>query len=44
MTSDLDIYRTANLLKKQHGDETPINKALRTDEGRSAADLVRRDG
>lgn len=32
MTSDLDIYRTADLLVKQHGDEAPIHAAMRADE------------
>ena len=32
MTSDLDIYRAANLLIKQHGDETAIHAAMRADE------------
>ena len=31
MTSDLDIYRSANLLVKQHGGEAPIEAALRFD-------------
>ncbi len=31
MTSDLDIYRSANLLVKQHGDEAPIEAAMRAD-------------
>ncbi len=33
MTSDLDICWAATLLKKQQGDETPIHRALRVDEG-----------
>ena len=32
MTSDLDIYRAANLLIKQHGDEASIHAAMRADE------------
>ena len=32
MTSDLDIYRAANLLIKQHGDDAPIHAAMRADE------------
>ncbi len=28
MTSDLDIYRTANLLVKQHGEDAPIHAAM----------------
>ncbi len=31
MTSDLDIYRAANLLIKQHGDEAAIHAAMRAD-------------
>ena len=29
--SDPDIYRAANLLVKQHGDEAPIHAAMRAD-------------
>ena len=32
MTSDLDIYRAATLLIKQHGDEAAIHAAMRVDE------------
>ncbi len=31
MTSDLDIYRAANLLVKQHGQDAPIHAAMRAD-------------
>ena len=31
MTTDLDIYRTANLLIKQHGEEAPVHTAMRID-------------
>lgn len=31
MTTDLDIYRTANLLIKQHGEEAPIHTTMRVD-------------
>ncbi len=31
MTSDLDIYRSANLLVKQHGEDAPIHAAMRAD-------------
>ena len=31
MTTDLDIYRSAKLLVKQHGDEAPIEVAMRAD-------------
>ena len=32
MTSDLDIYRAANELIKQHGGKAPIHAAMRADE------------
>ena len=32
MTSDLDIYRSANELIKQHGDAADIEAAMRADE------------
>ncbi len=32
MTSDLDIYRSANVLIKQHGSKAPIHAAIRADE------------
>ena len=31
MTSDLDVFRTARLLIKQHGDEAAIHAAMRAD-------------
>ncbi len=31
MTPDLDIYRSAQVLVKQHGDDAPIEAALRAD-------------
>ncbi len=31
MTTDLDIYRSAKLLVKQHGKEAPIHAALNAD-------------
>ncbi len=31
MTSDLDIYRSANALFKQHGEDAPIQAAMRVD-------------
>ncbi len=31
MTTDLDIYRSANLLVKEHGAEAPIHAAMRAD-------------
>ena len=39
MVDDLDIYRTANELIKQHGDEAPIHAAMRADELLEAGDL-----
>ena len=32
MTSDLDIYRSAHLLIKRHGDDAAIEAAMRADE------------
>ncbi len=40
MTSDLDIYRAANELIKQYGDEAPIHAAMKADELLEAGDLV----
>ncbi len=39
MTSDLDIYRTANVLVKQHGQDAPIHAAMRADELLDKGDL-----
>ncbi len=39
MTSDLDIYRAANELIKQHGEDAPIEAALRGDELMEAGDM-----
>ena len=39
MTSDIDIYRSANLLVKQHGQDAPIHAAMRADELLEAGDL-----
>ncbi len=39
MTSDLDIYRSANLLVKQHGEDAPIHAAMRADATLEAGDL-----
>ncbi len=39
MTSDLDIYRSAAVLIKQHGRDAPIHAAMRTDELLEAGDL-----
>lgn len=39
MTSDLDIYRTANLLVKRHGKDAPIQAAMRADAMLANGDL-----
>ncbi len=39
MTSDLDIYRSANEIIKQHGDAADIEAAMRADEGLAAGDM-----
>ena len=39
MTSNIDIYQTANELIKQHGDDAPIHAAMRADELLEAGDL-----
>ncbi len=39
MIPDLDIYRTANLLVKQHGEDAPIEAAIRADAMLEAGDL-----
>ncbi len=39
MTSDLDIYRSAQLLVKQHGEDAPIHAAMRADAMLEAGDL-----
>ena len=39
MVSDLDIYRTANVLVKQHGEDAPIHAAMRADELLEEGDL-----
>ncbi len=31
MIPDLDIYRSANLLVKQHGEDAPVEGAMRAD-------------
>ncbi len=31
MTPDLDIWRSANLLVKRHGEDAPIHAAMRAD-------------
>ncbi len=39
MTSDLDIYRSANELIKQHGEAADIEAAMRADECLAAGDM-----
>jgi len=39
MPPDIDIYRTANELIKQHGGDAPIHAAMRADELLDAGDL-----
>ncbi|MCH9054263.1 MAG: hypothetical protein IIA72_25015 [Proteobacteria bacterium] len=39
MTSDLDIYRSASELIKQHGEDAPILAAMRADELMEAGDM-----
>jgi len=39
VTPNLDIYRTANLLVKQHGEDAPIEAAMRADAMLEAGDL-----
>ena len=37
--SEIDVYRTANLLVKQHGTEAPIEAAMRADALLEKSDL-----
>ena len=37
--SDIDIYRTAHELIKQHGDHAPIEAAMRADEMLEVGDM-----
>ena len=39
MTSDLDIYRAANELIEQHGEDAPLHAAMRADERLAAGDM-----
>ncbi len=39
MTSDIDTYRAAQLLIKRHGDDAPIEAAMRVDELMEAGDM-----
>lgn len=39
MTSDLDMYRAAHLLIRQHGEDAPIQAAMRADRMLEIGDL-----
>ncbi len=39
MTSDIDIWRSAQVLVKQHGEDAPIHAAMRADAMLEAGDL-----
>ncbi len=39
MVSDLDIYRSANVLISQHGEDAPIEAAMRADAMLESGDL-----
>jgi hypothetical protein len=39
VTSDIDIYRSANELIKQHGDAADIEAAMRADERLAVGDM-----
>ncbi len=39
MTSDLDIYRSAQVLVEQHGEDAPIKAAMRADAMLDKGDL-----
>ena len=39
MIPDLDIYRSANVLVKHHGQDAPIHAAMRADELLETGDL-----
>ncbi len=39
MTSNLDIYRAAHLLIERHGDDAPIEAAMRADELMETGDM-----
>ena len=39
MVDDLDIFRSANELIKQHGDDAPVHSAMRADELMEAGDM-----
>ena len=42
MVIQLDIYRSANLLVKQHGDEAPVHAAMNADAMLERGDLADR--
>ncbi len=39
MVDDLDIYRSANELIEQHGEDAPIHAAMRADELMETGDM-----
>ncbi len=39
MVLDIDIYRTANILVREHGQDAPIHAAMRADELLEAGDV-----
>ncbi len=39
MTSDIDIYRSANKLMEQHGEDAPILAAMRADQLMETGDM-----
>ena len=39
MTSDLDVYRSAQLLVERHGDEATIHAAMKTDDMLERGDM-----
>ncbi len=39
MVLDIDIYRTANVLVREHGEDAPIHAAMRADALLEAGDL-----
>ena len=39
MVSDLDIYRSANVLIRQHGEDAPVEAAMRADAMLDKGDL-----
>ena len=40
MTPGLDIYRSANLLVKRHGEDAPVHAAMRADAMLDKSDLA----